>query len=346
MTRIQTILHPTDFSGCADDAFRLACSLARDHGARLILVHVQEAIVPVAGEAGPAPLDLAAERETLRKRLNALRAEDPRIALERCLLAGAAADAIISLAEERPCDLIVMGTHGRTGLGRVLVGSVAEGVLRKAPCPVLTVKRPVAGQVTAAAPSAESRPSCTVPTPPGGAPPRACGTPSPVREGRAMTGIKTILHPTDFSEHAGRAFRLACSLARDHGARLILLHVQPTLAVVGGVDGPVAIPVPEDQSALLERLNNLRPGDDAFAVEHSLRVGDAAEEIVRLAEEAGCDLIVMGTHGRTGLRRLLMGSVAEDVLRAAPCPVLTVKHPIPGAEPGPGREVRVTMKMG
>jgi nucleotide-binding universal stress UspA family protein len=142
MTRIETILHPTDFSKNSEHAFQLACSLARDHGARLILLHVQETLIPVATEAGPAPLDLAEERKVLQERLNALRPEDARIDVKHCLVAGGSAEEIISLAQDEGCDLIVMGTHGRTGLCRLLMGSVAEEVLRKAPCPVLTVKSP------------------------------------------------------------------------------------------------------------------------------------------------------------------------------------------------------------
>jgi len=144
MTHIETVLHPTDFSKYSEPAFHLACSLARDHGARLILLHVQETLVPVATELGPAPLSLAEERKALCERLNALRPEDPRIAVKHCLVAGGAAEEIISLAQEEGCDLIVMGTHGRTGLGRLLMGSVAEQVVRKASCPVLTVKTPAA----------------------------------------------------------------------------------------------------------------------------------------------------------------------------------------------------------
>jgi nucleotide-binding universal stress UspA family protein len=142
MTRIETILHPTDFSKNSEHAFQLACSLARDHGARLILLHVQETLIPVATEVGPAPLDLAEERKGLQERLKALRPEDPRIAVKHCIVAGGAAEEIVSLAHEEGCDLIVMGTHGRTGLCRLLMGSVAEEVIRKSPCPVLAVKCP------------------------------------------------------------------------------------------------------------------------------------------------------------------------------------------------------------
>jgi nucleotide-binding universal stress UspA family protein len=145
-----------------------------------------------------------------------------------------------------------------------------------------------------------------------------------------MTEIHTILHPTDFSGNSSSAFRLACSLARDFGARLVVLHVQPAPIALGGEIGPVREATAAVRDALWEQLTAVVPDDRGIPVEHRLRVGDEAAEIVDVAKEAGCDLIVMGTHGRTGLGRLLMGSVAEQVLRHASCPVLTVKSLVPG----------------
>ena len=150
-----------------------------------------------------------------------------------------------------------------------------------------------------------------------------------------MLPIRTILHPTDFSEYSGYAFRLACALARDYGARLVVLHVAAPPVVVYG-EG-VLPPAPEDyQERLRGQLQQVVSPDPKVPVEHRLVEGDAVTEILRLAEETKCDLIVMGTHGRTGLGRLLMGSVAEQVVRKAPCPVLTVKTP--QRQPSPGEE--------
>jgi universal stress protein A len=139
-----------------------------------------------------------------------------------------------------------------------------------------------------------------------------------------MFPLRTILHPTDFSENSAMALRLACSLARDHGARLVLLHVLPPPLVVfeGGV-----VPEPSwDYPDLHHKFRNLTPGDVQVATEPHVVEGDPATEIVRLAKKLPCDMIVMGTHGRRGLCRLLMGSVAESVLRNAPCPVLIVNQ--------------------
>jgi nucleotide-binding universal stress UspA family protein len=143
-----------------------------------------------------------------------------------------------------------------------------------------------------------------------------------------MLAVQTILHPTDFSERSNSAFQLACALARDYGARLVLLHVvEPPLAVSG--DGLVIVPVTVNEEPIRKQLEELRPQDHSIPVEHHLAVGDAAVEILREATEAKPDLIVMGTHGRSGLGRLMMGSVAEHVVRKADCPVLTVKTPLP-----------------
>ena len=144
-----------------------------------------------------------------------------------------------------------------------------------------------------------------------------------------MTGIRTILHPTDFSESSATAFRLACALARDYGARLLVLHVKRPPPAVANEVGVAVIEPPEIRAALEAQLRTVRPDDPSLRVEHRLSEGGEVEEIVYAAHESACDLIVLGTHGRTGLTRLLLGSVAEQVLRRAPCPVLTVKTPTP-----------------
>ncbi len=147
-----------------------------------------------------------------------------------------------------------------------------------------------------------------------------------------MLPIHTVLHPTDFSDRSEFAFQMACSLARDYGARLLIVHVvEPAVPIYG--NGLVVAPVRTFEEPLQARLEQLRPPDARIRVEHRLLEGDAAREILAFAEKAGCDFIVMGTHGRSGLGRVLMGSVAEQVVRRASCPVLTVRTPLPGARP-------------
>jgi nucleotide-binding universal stress UspA family protein len=145
----------------------------------------------------------------------------------------------------------------------------------------------------------------------------------------AMLSIRTVLHPTDFSAYSKHAFGLACSLARDYGARLLVLHVAPPPVIVYS-EGLAIPPEPTQyKDQLLRQLRQVQAGDPKVQVEHRLVEGDAVAEILRAAGETKCDLIVMGTHGRTGLGRLLMGSVAERVMRKAACPVVTVKTPFP-----------------
>lgn len=140
-----------------------------------------------------------------------------------------------------------------------------------------------------------------------------------------MSTINTILHPTDFSDCAEPAFDKACALANEHHARLVLAHVVDVEYgdhTFGGVNVEVRPPDYPDQ--MLEALKELEPPEPGLRVEHVVKEGRPVEEILQLVKETGSDMIVMGTHGLTGLKHLLMGSVAEDVLRRAPCPVLTV----------------------
>jgi nucleotide-binding universal stress UspA family protein len=141
-----------------------------------------------------------------------------------------------------------------------------------------------------------------------------------------MAAIRTILHPTDFSESAEHAFRIACALARDYDANLIVVHVMAPPVMIGG-----ATVVPEFNSALERdlraRLYGIRPDDAGVRVGYRMAEGDPASAILNVARESRSDLIVMGTHGRGWVGRLLMGSVAQEVVRKSACPVLTVKTP-------------------
>lgn len=140
-----------------------------------------------------------------------------------------------------------------------------------------------------------------------------------------MLPVATILHPTDFSEHSEFAFRLACSLARDYDARLVLLHVLPPPMVVygGGLAPPPDMWTDTDEAKA--HLRKMEAEASRVRVESLVMEGDPVDMILRAAKETHSDVIVMGTHGRTALTRLLLGSVAEAVLRKAPCPVLTAK---------------------
>jgi nucleotide-binding universal stress UspA family protein len=138
-----------------------------------------------------------------------------------------------------------------------------------------------------------------------------------------MFEIKKILHPTDFSEQANYAFGVACSLAGRYGAEVHVLHVLPPPIA----QDEASRSAPDDYAEQLRRayLLPLRSPEPGVEVSHEIAYGNADEVIVQAAR--GFDLIVMATHGRGGLMRLLMGSTAERVLRSAPCPVLSLRMP-------------------
>ncbi len=143
-----------------------------------------------------------------------------------------------------------------------------------------------------------------------------------------MFPLRTILYATDLAGDPEYTFRLACALARDQQARLVVLHVAepPPFITYREMERQLE-KVRGYRQELLDQLHGLRPDDPRIPVEYRLVDGDPATEILQLARVLNSDLIVLGTHGRKGLDRLLLGSVAEQVLRKAPCPVLTARAP-------------------
>ena len=148
-----------------------------------------------------------------------------------------------------------------------------------------------------------------------------------------MTRISSILVPTDFSDTADAALDYAFVIAERFGAAVHLLHVIDDPFMAGGVTGEAYIAeAPGIRSAMLStaqsRLGHrVRPPHAGVAVDGEVLFGNGAKTITEYAETRGVNLIVMGTHGRTGVEHLLLGSVAERLVRSAPCPVLTVRHP-------------------
>ncbi len=300
MAAFRTILVAADFSNSSLEAFGVASALASESATRVVVLHVKEprlvAKEPVyfgqqSIEYRPVPRD-PAELERVNERLREQYVPDRVLEIEYRTREGDAAEEILHASEEIACDLIVMGTHGRTGLRRLLSGSIAESVLRSARCPVLAMRTAEPGQ----------------------------------KPGR----LQVILHPTDFSRASEYALGVARSLARDKGVRLILLHVTWPEALLEGRPA-AAETAPAERFAIAELCRKIEGPDLKYPAEGHVSEGDTAPEILRVAAESGCGLIVMGTQGRTSLARLLMGSVAEDVLRRAPCPVLVVK--VPHAKP-------------
>ncbi|MHB1561919.1 MAG: universal stress protein [Isosphaeraceae bacterium] len=295
MTPFRNILFGADFSEGSRDAFRAACSLAAPGQTRIHVLHViephwvPEEPVPY-GQLVPGFYGASVEgreREALLARMREMYAPCEPVDLEYIVEEGEAARGILDAADRLRPDLIVVGTHGRTGLSWLLAGSVATQVVRHAGCPVLALHRPEHERQ------------------------------------RQAEGARVILHPTDFSKGCEISLRVARGLARDLGARLVLLHVVP----FGVYASEMSVPIdPEAYREALEEERRLLDGADMkYPVEARMARGDAAEEILRAAADLDADLIVMGTHGRTGLSRLFLGSVAEYVMPRAECPVLAVK---------------------
>ena len=298
MTGIARLLVPTDFSSASDDALAFAKRLAEPLGASLDVIHAFEDPFTTAAFAAevytPLPPSLREDllREADRRLAERLPVEQRvRFNGTSAIVPGPPARAIVDYAAQHGTDLIVLGTHGRTGAQHLLLGSVAERVIRTAPCPVLTVRQ---------------------------APERA---------------IRTILVPTDFSESSDAALEYAVRLAERLGASVQLLHVldDPFLADGLAVEAYIS-EAPAVRTALLEdarsRLANqpIPAHASALIVEREVLFGHGASTIAEYAGARAADLIVMGTHGRSGLVHLLMGSIAERLVRTAPCPVLTVRQ--------------------
>ncbi|MFQ5679078.1 MAG: universal stress protein [Gemmatimonadota bacterium] len=296
MLKIDRILYPTDFSDSAAYALPRAVQFAEEHEAELHLLH---AVVLHGGDEAALESHYQEVAEAAREQLEAMARDGPapHLRLVPVVRRGISpGPVILDYAEGEEIDLIVMGSHGRRGLRRLLLGSVAAEVLRLAGIPVLTVRQPR---------HAEPRP------------------PGP---------IERIVIPMDFSSHSNVALEYAAELAGTFGSRLHLLHVIDRL-VYPDFYLPVVFPdanLPELRRRARERLEELaaefRRGRGAgLVVETEVRVERAAHTIAEYAEEIEADLIVMASHGLRGLERVLLGSVAEGVMTHAPCSLLTVR---------------------
>lgn len=293
-----------DFSETSERALDVARGIARRLGAELLLVHAFEVPAPLFNPyAVPAPGNFVAEaREAAQRKLEAIRERlaGEGLSVRTQLAAVPAATALAEIAQEIGAGLVVTGTHGHTGLKHVLLGSVAERTVREAPCPVLTVKDRLA---------------------------EALRSPE---EGADMEPIRTIVAAVDFSELSDQALEAAIDLAKQFGAELHLVHafdVRVPLVTPYEVAIPTSF-IEEARRAAKRKLDahEERAKEAGLTVHAHLTEVPAATSIAEVAEEAGADLIVMGTHGHTGLKHVVLGSVAERTLRHAPCSVLTVKR--------------------
>ena len=288
-----TVLVATDFSPTAEAAIEWGAELARTRGGRLVLVHALDLHGPLS-DFLPSPPDLdehfqGAAVERLEELATGLRGRGVEVATR--LEIGVASQAVVKAAAEVSPDLLVQGSRGLTGVAHLILGSTAQRIVQHAPCPVLTVH-------------------------PGD------------RERHPV--LRHVLVPTDFSHDAEGAARLARSLLPADGPRLTLLHAYhlPVEYTAYGTI-PTSLPFQRDVAAVAEEKLQAAAAalqGDGVVVETLAREGYPPEVIVESARELNADVIAMGTHGRTGLRHLLLGSNAERVIGHAPCPVLTVRQ--------------------
>lgn len=297
MVQIRRILCPVDFSEFSRCALDHAAALSRLYQAELTVVHVSPPSPTLpASERAPgqtvlAPLDGEPLAEELRSLFGATSDQHP--VPEFRVLAGPVVGTILDLADETNTDLIVLGTHGRTGFERFVLGSVTEKVVRKAPCPVLTVSR------------------------------HAEDVPANAHFSRILCGV-------DFSDASRHAVNYGLSLAEAAGGRVTLLHVVEPLPS-GSLSKYPQFDVVRYRCSLMqdarEELERLVPADVRSVRRPDTRVacGKPYREILRTASEERSDLVVLGVHGQGAIDRMLFGSTTQAVVRQAACPVLSVR---------------------
>jgi len=308
MLTIQRVLFPTDFSEGSKRAFPQAAFLADWHDAELHILNVtgrHRHDYEETKKNFPIPLDTLTE--WLRRPAKSVSGSNwtdlSDLPIEQTQVESASpAERIVTYAEDQDIDLLVMGTHGRRGVDHMLFGSVTEEVVRFSPCPTFTVRT-----------DAEVEPSKAV--------------------GR-------ILVPIDFSEASDAALEHGKEIAQTYGAEIDLLHVveEPFYPPAYGPD-VASFPTQDVVERVEKQLADM--AREEIGYEHvmiSARTGYPSSEILDYIDENEVDLVVMATHGRTGLDRVLLGSVAERVLRQSPTPVFIVKPDRKSLVPAPKTE--------
>lgn len=285
MLNIQTILCPTDLSETSLKAVPLATEFARIHGADLHLlnVHLLHSITP-SEEDVPFPGEAEA-RSALETSAEGI--QWSRVVHE--VTRGVnAAPTILDYAADHDVDLIVMGSHGRRGFRRLLLGSVTEEVVRTARCPVLVVRH--------------------------------------LPDAPAPSEVDRVIAPIDFSAFTDGQVESALEIATTFDVPLELVHAVEPIPYVQ-MSYPIAVDVEDFKRHAKRRIDQLvEELDDGRLVSGRAVVGMADDVVMEFAEESEAPLVVMSSHGHSGVTRLLLGSTTERLLRRAPCPVL-VTHP-------------------
>lgn len=295
---IKNILCPVDRSPSSLEAFTYAIALARWQGARLNLLEVIEAALPPGGsrvaEDDSVPTDtLAALERDLRRVLTARRASDVRVRI--LMRRGKVVQEILAQAKASRADLVVIGSHGRGGVQRLVLGSVAEKVLRLATCPVLTIR---SGANVA-------------------------------RRSRSPFG--TILCATDFSAAANKGVAYARRLAKEANAKLVVMHAVEWPFEEAVASGAVAELRKSIESSARDKLARLLPrsSSDGAGAQAVFTFGKASAAIIKVARARSVDLIVMGVSGRGATDVAILGSTTHQVIREGTRPVLTVRTGTP-----------------
>jgi nucleotide-binding universal stress UspA family protein len=296
--KIESILVPLDFSPASMQALDYASWLATEFRAPIYLVHVHppDEASPVPG-AGHLLLQSVEAIEGLNEELEGIhRKHVPTFCPDDWHIRGGRPyQAIIGLAREIGTDLIVLSTRGYSGLKHLLLGSTAERVVRLAPCPVLVARKRKQKSKAAS----------------------------------KTLAIRTILVPVDFSECSLAGVKYAAFLAKTFHATLRLFHAIYPYAdyvIADRVGGRLSSVVEAEQEAARQEMDALKQMDflRGLSIETEIRSGHAIDEICGAASQPDVDLIVTSTHGRTGFKHALIGSVAEHVVRYAACAVMVV----------------------
>lgn len=296
MLQIRRILCPIDFSDASRHALAHAATIARWYGSSITALHVRSAASFVNPSIIMAALPDAvipglADRPDLEAELREwLRTGAPDLQTEVAIAEGAPGARIVERARTLPADLIVIGSHGRVGVERLILGSVTEKVMRQASCPVMTV------------------------------PPAATAT--------SHLPFKHLLCPIDFSRSALAALQFAFSIAQESDARLTLVSVfESNQDHAAKHPADTSEFRSRWESETTRELNALVPDEvrNWCSVESTVAFGRAPDQILRLALTARADLIVMGVQGRTAIDMALFGSTTNAVVREASCPVLTLR---------------------
>ena len=296
--KIETILVALDFSRASMEALDYAVSLAKQFRAAIHLLHVHptDELSPVPG-AGHLLLQSAEAIELLNEELTGIhRKHVPTFRPENChIRSGRPYQEIVRLACEMDVDLIALSSRGHSGLKHLLLGSTAERVVRNAPCPVLVVRKRKKKSKTASEPFA----------------------------------IRTILVPVDFSTCSLAGTLYAGLLAKTLHATLRLFHVTyPCLDYLSDsrADARLSVLLEADQDAARQEMDALKQMEflRGLPVQTQIRPGHAVDQICAAVSAADVDLVVTSTHGRTGFDHAVIGSVAEQVVRYAECPVMVV----------------------